>query len=407
MAIFKEGRIGQSDRSQYDRKRHRELVEDAIKRNLGDIIAEESIIGQSKNKKIKIPIRGVKEYQFIYGKNNGGAASGTGEEERGRVVGRTNNQQEKGLGQAGNEQGEDIYETEITMDEIVSYMFDDINLPDLERKKFALQETEYKFKKSGYQRKGIPPRLAKKRTMVEKIKRQQGLVREKVCTEAQVSDDGQIVRERVPFREDDLRYFRVKEDIRRHSNAVVFCIMDVSGSMDQSKKYLARTFYFLLYQFLLWKYEQVEVVFIAHTTEAKEVNEREFFHHGESGGTMISSGYVKALEIIDQRYNPTVWNIYAFHCTDGDNWTEDNPRTIEKAIELTSVSNLVGYVEILANYGYGITIRRELEQKIKDKNFITVSMGRKEDVWPALKRILEKETENSEPGMGTDAGGDN
>ncbi len=407
MAIFKEGRIGQSDRSQYDRKRHRELVEDAIKRNLGDIIAEESIIGQSKNKKIKIPIRGVKEYQFIYGKNNGGAASGTGEEERGRVVGRTNNQQEKGLGQAGNEQGEDIYETEITMDEIVSYMFDDINLPDLERKKFALQEAVYKFKKSGYQRKGIPPRLAKKRTMVEKIKRQQGLVREKVCTEAKVSDDGQIIRERVPFREDDLRYFRVKEDIRRHSNAVVFCIMDVSGSMDQSKKYLARTFYFLLYQFLLWKYEQVEVVFIAHTTEAKEVNEREFFHHGESGGTMISSGYVKALEIIDQRYNPTVWNIYAFHCTDGDNWTEDNPRTIEKAIELTSVSNLVGYVEILANYGYGITIRRELEQKIKDKNFITVSMGRKEDVWPALKRILEKETENSEPGMGTDAGGDN
>ena len=92
MAIFKEGRTGQSDRSQYDRKRHRELVEDAIKRNLGDIIAEESIIGQNKNKKIKIPIRGLKEYQFIYGKNNGGTASGTGEEQRGQVVGRTNSQ---------------------------------------------------------------------------------------------------------------------------------------------------------------------------------------------------------------------------------------------------------------------------------------------------------------------------
>ncbi|WP_425059464.1 hypothetical protein SCACP_00130 [Sporomusa carbonis] len=399
MAIFKEGRTGQSDRSQYDRKRHRELVEDAIKRNLGDIIADESIIGQSKNKKIKIPIRGIKEYQFIYGKNNGGTASGSGKEYRGQVLGRTNSQQDNGVGQPGSEPGEEIYETEITMDEIVNYMFEDIQLPDLERKKFALQDAEYKFKKSGYQRKGIPPRLAKKRTVIEKLKRQQGLIREKVCTEDQ-SGDGHRVRERVPFREEDLRYFRVKEDIRRHSNAVVFCIMDVSGSMDQSKKYLARTFYFLLYQFLRWKYEQVEVVFIAHTTEAKEVNEREFFHHGESGGTMISSGYAKALEIIEQRYNPSVWNIYVFHCTDGDNWSEDNPKALEMAKELVSISNLVGYVEILANYGYGITIRRDLEQKMKDKNFIMVCMARKEDVWPAFKRVLEKETE-AESGTGT------
>jgi sporulation protein YhbH len=400
MAIFKEGRTGQSDRSQYDRKRHRELVEDAIKRNMGEIIADESIIGQSKNKKIKIPIRGIKEYQFIYGKNNGGTASGTGKEQRGQVIGRSNNQQEKGMGPAGSEQGEDIYEIEITMDEIIKYMFEDIKLPDLERKKYALQESEYKFKKAGYQRKGIPPRLAKKRTMVEKLKRQQGLIREKVYPEADFHD-GPQERERVPFREDDLRYFRVKEDIRRHSNAVVFCIMDVSGSMDQSKKYLARSFYFLLYQFLRWKYEHVEVVFIAHTTEAKEVDEREFFHHGESGGTMISSGYAKALEIIEQRYSPTVWNIYCFHCTDGDNWTEDNPRTIERAKELVNVSNLFGYVEILANYGYGVTVRRELEQKVKDENFIIVSMGCKDDIWPTFKQVLEKEKET-----GSEIGGE-
>lgn len=392
MAIFKEGRTGESDRSQFDRKRHRELVEDAIKRNLGDIIADESIIGQSKNKKIKIPIRGIKEYQFIYGKNNGGTASGSGEEERGQVIGRINSQQEQGMGQAGSEAGEEIYETEITMDEIINYMFEEAKLPDLERKKFAVQECEYVFKRSGYQRKGIPPRLAKKRTLIEKLKRQQGLIREKRDSEDLGTEKYQAP-ERIPFREDDLRYFRVKADIRRHSNAVVFCIMDVSGSMDQSKKYLARTFYFLLYQFLRWKYDQVDVVFIAHTTEAKEVNERDFFHHGESGGTMISSGYVKALEIIEQRYNPAVWNIYAFHCTDGDNWTEDNAKTIEKAKELVSVSNLFGYVEILANYSYGITIRRELETKIKEKNFIIGTMGKKEDIWPALKRILEKESE--------------
>lgn len=400
MAIFKEGRIGEADRSQYDRKRHRELVEDAIKRNLGDIIADESIIGQSKSKKIKIPIRGIKEYQFIYGKNNGGTASGTGKEARGQVIGRTNSQQEKG--QAGCEQGEDIYETEITMDEIITYMFEEANLPDLERKNFAVQECEHIYKRSGYQRKGILPRLAKKRTLVEKLKRQQGLVREKVCSQPQLANRRPI-RERVPFREEDLRYFRGKADIRRHSNAVVFCIMDVSGSMDQSKKYLARTFYFLLYQFLRWKYEQVEVVFIAHTTEAKEVNEREFFHHGESGGTMISSGYGKALEIIEQRYSPAIWNIYAFHCTDGDNWTEDNARTVEKAVALTAVCNLMGYIEILSNYSYGVTIRRQLEQHIQSDKFIIASMGKKEDIWPALKRILAKE---AEPAVAAGSGGD-
>ncbi|BBB90555.1 MAG TPA: YeaH/YhbH family protein [Methylomusa anaerophila] len=402
MAIFKEGRTGQSDRSQYDRKRHRVLVEEAIRKNLGDIIADESIIGQSGSKKIKIPIRGIKEYQFIYGKNNGGAATGAGQEQRGQVVGRTVGQQEKGLGQAGNEEGEEIYETEITMDEIIQYIFEDLKLPDLEQKRFSLLETERKLKKSGYQRKGIPPRLAKKRTIIEKLKRQQGLIREGVCTEEESPDNhmyseqnsaSRKVRERVPFREDDLRYHRVKPEVRPYSNAAVICIMDISGSMDQSKKYLARTFYFLLYQFLRWKYEKVEVAFIAHTIVAREVNEREFFHHGESGGTMISSGYAKAIDIIEQRYNPSVWNIYVFHCTDGDNWTEDNPKAIELAKDLVNMCNLVGYVEILANYGYGVTIRREFEQQIKSDKFIMVNMGKKEDVWPAFRHVLEKESD--------------
>ena len=100
--------------------------------------------------------------------------------------------------------------------------------------------------------------------------------------------------------------------------------MDTSGSMDTMKKYLARSFFFLLYQFICTKYRNVEIVFIAHHTEANEVTEEEFFHKGESGGTFISSGYNKALEIIQERYHPSLWNIYAFHCSDGDNFDSDN-----------------------------------------------------------------------------------
>ncbi|HMM19769.1 MAG TPA: sporulation protein YhbH [Selenomonadales bacterium] len=383
MAIFKDNSASQSDRSAWDRKRHRQLVEDAIKKNLGDIVAEESIIGQSKDKKVKVPVKGIREYQFIYGKNAGGVASGKGGEERGQTIGRADGGGEQGQGrQAGSDPGEDIYETEITLEELIQYLFEDLQLPDMEKKKFSYLESERKCKRSGHQRKGIPPRLDKKQSVMEKIKREQAARR----NAEPVGAAG-----RVPFREDDLRYFRIREDVRKHSNAVVICIMDTSGSMDQTKKYLARSFYFLLYQFVRYKYENVEVVFIAHTTEAQEVSEQDFFHRGESGGTHISSGYAKALEVIEQRYSPAVWNIYSFHCSDGDNWSEDTPKAVALAKELCRAGNLFGYGEITTD-AWGSSIRKTYSDAIQSANFVMATLRSKEDVWPAFKRILEKES---------------
>ena len=318
MTIFRDCNNDGRDRSAEDRRRHRELIEESIKKNLGNIIAEESIIGKSKDKKIKIPIKGIKEYQFIYGKNKPGIGVGDGDEKRGdKFSGEASNN--SGKGKAGNQEGEEIYETEITIEEVVKYLFDDLNLPDIDKKQLSQLE-EKSYRKLGYQNKGIPPKLAKKRSVVEKIKRKQSYKRaleeqaqvkpahykddidsneDEVCSNPITSVSTQ--KERFPFIEDDLRYYRIKEENKRDYNAVVLCIMDVSGSMDQTKKYLARSFYFLLYQFLQLKYANVDVVFIAHTTVAKEVNEKEFFHRGESGGTYISSGYEKALEIISER----------------------------------------------------------------------------------------------------------
>ncbi|MCX7923194.1 MAG: sporulation protein YhbH [Clostridia bacterium] len=409
MAIFKEYGSGGKDRSAEDRRRHRELVEESIKKNIGNIIAEESIIGQSKDKKIKIPIRSIKEYHFVYGKNKSGTASGDGDEKRGDKVGEDKmGKKGQGDGKAGNEEGEEIYETEITIEELVKYLFDDLNLPDIDKKKMAELESIKSLKKIGYQRKGIPPRLAKRRSAVEKIKRKQAYLRsmkeledddiqqdeaaEEVVDGIDLPDKQEF--RRFPFMEDDLRYHRVRVDHKRDFNAVVICIMDVSGSMDQTKKYLARSFYFLLYQFIRLKYANVEVAFVAHTTTAKEVNENEFFHRGESGGTYISSGYEKALEIIEQRYNPVNWNIYAFHCSDGDNWTEDNKRAVEYAQKLCGVCNLFGYGEIVPGYySSSSTIKYEFQKHVKTKNFAIVTMTKKEDVLPGLKKLLEKEGE--------------
>ncbi len=391
MATFREFDGRGRDRAAEDRRRHRELVEDSIKRNIVDIIAEESIIGENKNKKIKVPIRGIKEYQFIYGKNKPGVGAGDGNEKRGDKISQEEMKGEQGQGkdQAGNGEGEDIYETEITLEELINYLFDDLDLPFLERKKFNEIETEKNFKKLGYQRKGIPPRLAKKKSVVEKIKREKAyeLGRKNAEIEDHLEEN-----KRFPFKEDDLRYFRIRQDVKKETNAVVICIMDTSGSMNINKKYIARSFYFLLYQFVKSKYLNVEVVFISHSTVAKEVSEDEFFHKVESGGTYISSGYEKALEVIDKRYNPSIWNIYAFHCSDGDNWVEDNEKAVKMAAELCKTCNLFGYGEIQLGYYRPVSkIRSEYISKIKEENFSIVTMTRKEDIIPALKKMLDKE----------------
>ncbi|HBE78273.1 MAG TPA: sporulation protein YhbH [Firmicutes bacterium] len=387
MAIFRES-SGDSGRASEDRRRHRQLVEQSIKKNIGQIIAEESIIGQSGQKKIKIPIKSLKEYQFIYGKNQSGVGSGSGEEQRGDVIrqGKPERSGQGGQG-AGSDPGEDIYETEITMEELIGYLFDDLDLPYMERKNLAEIETVTRQKQSGYKHKGIPPRLAKRKAVIEKVKRRQGTRRNEP---AETEADSETEEERFPFREEDLRYHRLREEHTPQSNAVVICIMDTSGSMDQTKKYLARSFYFLLYQFVRLKYFQVELVFIAHTTQASEVTEDEFFHKGESGGTYISSGYEKALQVIEDRYSPARWNIYAFHCSDGDNWDEDNPKAVSLAKKLCEICNLFGYGEIMTGYS---TMKRLYQEQIDAPNFALVSIAGREDIWPALRDMLAPEGE--------------
>lgn len=398
MAVFKEYDASGRERSSEDRRRHKELVEESIRKNIGSIISEESIIGQSGSKKIKIPVRGIKEYSFIYGSNKKGAAAGDGDEKRGDVVGEDADGKSYGHGSAGDQEGEEIYETEITIEELVNYLFDNLDLPDLDTKKPSDKESAKGCRKLGYQKKGIPPRLAKRRSVIEKIKRKQSYKRSlseykegnkaEGCV-TQADADG-----RFSFTQDDLRYRRLREVRKKDFNAVVICIMDVSGSMDQTKKYMARSFYFLLYQFLRQKYSNVEVVFIAHTTTAREVSELEFFHRGESGGTYISSGYQKALEIIEQHYNPANWNIYAFHCSDGDNWIEDNKRAVELAVKLCEKCNLFGYGEIVPGYYFaGSTVKSEFIKNIHSKNFVIVTMSKRDDIITGLKRLLEKDGE--------------
>ncbi|MEG1004056.1 sporulation protein YhbH [Clostridium sp.] len=389
MAIFRDNTINpvDHDRSIEDRRRHRQLVEKSIKENLGDILSEESIIGEGKNKKFKIPIRGIKEYQFVYGKNSKGVATGTGEEKRGDKLGQGKPNQGQGGKGAGNSEGDEVYDTEITLEELLDYIVEDLNLPNLDRKKYSEIISESAGRRNGYQRYGIRPRLAKKKTVMSKIARKQG--KKRALMEEGENPSGVT---RFPFREEDLRYYRVKQKPRRESNAVMIFIMDVSGSMDSTKKYLARSFFFVLSRFLRRKYNNLAFEFISHTTVAKRVNEYEFFHKAESGGTYISSGLNMALDIIKEDYPKDMWNIYPVYASDGDNWTEDNEKAMTAVKELCSFSNMFGYAELLPST-YSTTMYYRFKKEINEDNFTPVIVKEKKDMWEALKVMLSKEME--------------
>ncbi|MCB9966410.1 MAG: sporulation protein YhbH [Geminicoccaceae bacterium] len=394
MTVFRpyaEGDALRSDRSAGDRKRHRDKLRRSIRDNIADIIAEESIIGRDRDRIVKVPIRGIKEYRFVFGDNEGGVGAGEGGTEPGQVVGKAGQKPGQGQGQGpgGNEPGADIYETEITLDELVDIMFEDLELPDLERKILKEALSERVAKRLGYRKQGVRAHLDRKRTVKERLKRQiaTGNV-ETLRAEA----EGGAPAERFPFRRGDLTYRRLRVDTREESNAVVICIMDTSGSMDRLKKYLARSFFFLLYQFVRTRYQNTELVFIGHHTKAKEVDEDEFFHKGESGGTLISSGYQKALEIVRDRFHPAHWNIYAFHCSDGDNFDSDNAEALKAARELCDTCNLFGYGEIkpMGSHYYESSMIDRF-RKLEAPNFQSVLIERREDIWPAFKAFMSKD----------------
>lgn len=391
MAIFRDYTSNpvDHDRSIEDRRRHRQLVEKSIKENLGDILSEESIVGESKNKKFKIPIKGIKEYQFVYGRNSKGVATGVGDEQRGDKIGNGKKQIAQGNQGAGNEEGDDVYETEITLEELMDYISEDLNLPNLDQKKYSEIVTETTGKKCGYQTHGIRPRLAKKKTVMTKIARKQGKKR----ALKELHEDAEI--ERFPFREEDLRYYRVKMKPRRDSNAVMIFIMDASGSMDVTKKYLARSYFFVLATFLKRKYNNIAFEFIYHTTVAKRVDEYEFFHKSESGGTYISSGINEALKVIEEKYPAAAWNIYPIYASDGDNWSEDNEKAIEAVKKICEVSNMFGYAELLPST-YTTTMYHKFKKEIANENFVPVIIKEKKDLWDALKTMLRKELKEAE-----------
>jgi len=355
-----------------DQSRHQQKVREAIKQNLPDLLSEENIILSDGRQIIKIPIRSLDEYRFMYNHNKRKhVGQGDGDSQVGDVLG-TDPASANGKGEgAGDQPGDDVVEAEISIAELENLLFEELELPYLKRKeKEQIEVKDVRF--NDVRRKGIMSNIDKKRTILENLRRN--------------SRDGRP--EIAGITPDDLRFKTWEEIVKPQNNAVILAMMDTSGSMGSFEKYCARSFFFWMTRFLRRQYEKVEIVFIAHHTEAKEVSEEEFFTRGESGGTICSSAYIKALEIMDSRYPPSLYNIYPFHFSDGDNLTSDNERCVRLIHEMLKRANLFGYGEV-NQYNRSSTLMSAYKH-LDHQQFLYYVIKEKSEIYHALKTFFKK-----------------
>ena len=366
-----------------DSERHKARIRKAIKENLRELIADESIISSDGKRKIKVPIRYLDQWRFKFGPNRKMRAVGHGEGNPGDIIAK-GPRSNKGS-QPGDKPGEEIYEEEVELAEIVEMMLEDLGLPWLESKENQVEIETEDLVFHDIAEKGLPPNVDLRRTLVENLKRN---------SIAGKPSFGHIV-------PDDLRYRVWENVVEKHSNAAVILIMDRSGSMDDDKKYIVKSFFFWMVNFLRLKYNNVEVVFIAHDTEAREVEETNFFAISDGGGTRISSGLELAKTIIDARYSKRTWNNYVFSFSDGENWDSDNGRCIDLFKELLGVCQAVGYGEVSYSEqfykwsGFGgrwSTLHDAIEEDgnlMGEERFLSASIVRREDVYACLREFLD------------------
>ena len=365
-----------------DSIRHDQRVKDAIRRNLRELISEEAIITSDGQKTVKIPLRYLEQYRFKYGQPPQGVGQGTGNP--GDVLGRRSGDGQQPGGMPGDQPGDLTYDAEVPLEELTQMMLEDMALPWLEeRPQRIITSTTYEHRDR--RRHGSLANLDKRRTAYENVKRN--------AARGDPSFHG--------IKDDDLRFKVWEEHHEYQANAAVYMLMDRSGSMTTSKKYIAKSFFFWMVRFLRRKYRSVATVFIAHDTEAQVVPEKNFFGLSNDGGTRCSSAYEVARRHILAEYPPAAWNVYLFHFSDGDNLPFDNATCkslVEQLIDMGC--RMVGYGEICHNddasfYGWtggtpGLTLSslQEALKPIASPRFLYTTITHKEELYETLQKFL-------------------
>lgn len=426
-----------NERGKKDARRHRDKQREAIKKQLPEIISHESIITQKKGKVVRIPIRFLNLPHFKPKDEDDPSGLGQGPGGPGDVIGQR--KLPANGSKPGSEPGEDYIEAEVPIEELIELMLEDLGLPKLEEKEIQNITVELGWKVAGLGKAGIWPRLDRRATAREGIKRFWYFLRhlesetgqnELTCFRAlkqsggvltdaleiikanKVTDQSESVEPFPTPTNEDLRYHQIKEDVKEQSRAVIIAMIDVSGSMTDTKKYFARSMLFWLVEFLRQLYQKVEVRFIAHHAVASIVSEDYIFTIGGGGGTLCYTAYEKALGLIESEYPPDSWNVYVWHFSDGEDFNTD--KTIEEIGKLLSKGiNMIGYGEIKPTDDGPRVLSGQSdlwgafrdhfpfrEEKIEDMDLMVgkgglpllcVKIEAREHILPALKAFLKKD----------------
>lgn len=310
-----------------EERRHQNKMQEAIRLHLADMVTDDKILVTNGRRTLSVPIPEMKEFRIRFDSHLGesvGAAgvSGGGPGQSARSPG------EGGSKEGGDHVGQDIEETSVSLEDIQQAVFSQLELPHLDPTK-RLRGVGLDWEPLGISRQGVMAQWDRRRTLKASLLRR-----------------ARAVDARAGLVSEDLRFRELKAVVADQGGAVVIAMMDTSGSMGSFEKYLAKSFFYWTSEFLRQRYPFVDLVFLAHDVRAREVDEDSFFHRGASGGTVSSSVYRLALEVVQARYPSNQYNVYAFHFTDGGNLTSDNGLAVDTGRRLAAAVTLFGYGEI-------------------------------------------------------------
>ncbi len=368
-------------RIQQDQNRFRQIVHGKVRDQLRQYISKGALTAKQGNQTVSIPIHQIQLPRFRFNsKDQGGAGQGQGQP--GDSLG--SDQQEAGEGsdssKPGSDAGEKASEIEVTIDELAEILGEALALPAIKPKGNAQIESP-KDKYTSISNVGPNSLLHFKRTYKQALKR--------TIAMGKFDPQNPIV---LPTKE-DMRYRSWAVDQLPQANAVVIYMMDVSGSMGDAQKEIVRIESFWINTWLKSQYKGIETRYIIHDASAKEVDESTFFHTKESGGTMISSAYELAINIIEKDYPSDQWNIYPFHFSDGDNWSNDDTQKCIHLLKnkLLPISNQFSYGQVESPYGSGQFIKdlkAHFDPNQPDHKLVCSEIKDKEHIIDSIKDFL-------------------
>lgn len=361
--------------------RHNEKVRDAVREHLPEIVAGADIVGGG-SRTVRVPVKMLEHYHFRLSKPGKQQGVGQGAAKPGDVLASPSPQgDDSGKGAAGSGEGGIEFTLEFKIEDIVDWLWEEMQLPNLKSRVGKSEDVDWT--REGWDKRGARSRLDRRRSMRESIKRR--------AVQPQTPQTPSPT-----FTDDDLRFRQLNRREQPSIQAVVFLVMDVSGSMTDRDRQLAKTFFFWATQGLKRQYKHLDTVFVAHTTEAWEFSEEEFFQVQGSGGTVASTGLEKVHEIIDARYSPSRYNIYMFYASDGDNYTEDRSHAETALRSVAEVANYSGYIEVSGTGQRPLaTETGSLFKSMHAEGKPTGSfpLGRVEDVWDAVRHFFQHQAQ--------------